>query len=271
MKTKVSLILVVFLLYNAPILFSQCIHKKTAFQIGENIEYEVAYNWGFIWISAGKVSFTVKENTFVGKPVYHFYSYGTSSKSYDWFYKVRDTYQSFVDTSSLLTVWAGRSSSEGGYEVFENYIFDNSTNKLYSTTSTSKIPRRNDTLAITNCLTDVLSAIYFARNIDFSKCKINDKFPIFIVTVAKTYPLYIRYLGKDVVTTHDLHQYNCLKFSAKMVDGSIFKGGEDLIAWVTDDNNHLAVQVEAKILVGSIKANLTKAENTKSPLSSRIK
>ena len=41
-----------------------------------------------------------------------------------------------------------------------------------------------------------------------------------------------------------------------LVKGTIFKGGEDLLVWVTDDNKRVPVLVEAKILVGSVKAIL---------------
>jgi len=44
------------------------------------------------------------------------------------------------------------------------------------------------------------------------------------------------------------------------VAGTIFKGGEDLVVWVTDDNYRIPVLVEAKILVGSVKAVLVGAE-----------
>jgi hypothetical protein len=39
----------------------------------------------------------------------------------------------------------------------------------------------------------------------------------------------------------------------------MFKGDEDAIVWVTDDVNKVPVQVEAKIIVGSVKAILNEA------------
>jgi hypothetical protein len=41
--------------------------------------------------------------------------------------------------------------------------------------------------------------------------------------------------------------------------------------WFTDDQNHLPVQVETKIQVGSVKALLLEAKSLKYPLSSLIK
>ena len=45
-----------------------------------------------------------------------------------------------------------------------------------------------------------------------------------------------------------------------LVEGTIFKGGEDMTIWVTDDGNRVPIMVEAKILIGSVKAIITGAE-----------
>ena len=52
-------------------------------------------------------------------------------------------------------------------------------------------------------------------------------------------------------------EYLCYKFSALLVEGTIFSGGEDMVVWITADANRVPVMVEAKILIGSIKAYLT--------------
>jgi hypothetical protein len=251
------------------ILKSQCYNHNKAYRIGEKIEYEVVYSWGPVWVPAGTVTFEVSGAKYKEKPVFYFHSFGTSYKSYDWFYKVRDYFESYVDTMTLQTLWASRNSIEGSNLVFEDYTFNHSFNKLYATIQTTDIPRRSDTLNLAKCLNDLVSAIYYVRNIDFSKCKINEKIPFWVIIVDKTYPLYIRYLGKEVFTTRDNHKYNCIKFSSKLVEGTIFKDGEDLKVWVTDDENHIALQVEAEILVGSVKAVLKNAENLRNPMSSR--
>ena len=248
---------------------AQCISRNTSFNIGEKIVYDVAYNWQFVWISAGEVAFMVKPANYKGKKVFHFDTYGNSYKSYDWFFKVRDRFQAYADTNTLQTLWAGRNSYEGGYEVFEDYSFQLEQRKVYSAFKTSDKPKMKiDTLNLNVCLNDLCTAIYYARNIDFTKYKVNDKIPIWFITIGKIYPLYIRYLGKEILITRDEKKISCYKFSAKLVDGTVFKGGEDLFAWVTDDNNHIAVQVEAKILIGSIKATLKSYENLRNPFSS---
>jgi hypothetical protein len=250
--------------------FNQCNYKNTSFTIGEKVEYEVAYNWGFIWVAAGTASFEVKSSTYREKPVYYFDSYGSSYKSYDWFYKVRDRFQAYVDTNTLQTLWAQRNTSEGSNVIFEEYQFDHNLKQISSDSKLGDKPVQQNMIKFSFCVTDLLSAIYFARNIDFSKYTVHDKIPIFVLIEGKTYPLYIRYLGKEILTLRDKKQYQSIKFSCKIVEGTVFKGGEDLFVWVSDDSNHLALLIEAKILVGSIKALLKYADGLKNPFSSIV-
>ena len=51
----------------------------------------------------------------------------------------------------------------------------------------------------------------------------------------------------------------------------MFKGGEDLFVWVTDDQNRIPVLVEAKILVGSVKAMLAGSSGLRNPVTAKIK
>jgi hypothetical protein len=250
--------------------YNQCYYKNTSFAIGEKVEYEVAYNWGFIWVAAGTASFEIKDSTYLARPVYYFDSYGESYKSYDWFYKVRDRFQALVDTNNMQTLWAKRNTSEGEHVIFEEYTFDLTQKLIDCRIKEGGEPEKQSTIKYSFCITDLLSAIYFARNIDFSKYKTNDKIPIFVLVEGKTYPLYIRFLGKEVLTLRDNRQFHCIKFSCKIVEGTVFKGGEDLFVWVSDDSDHVALLVEAKILVGSIKAILKKTEGLKNPFSSII-
>jgi hypothetical protein len=51
------------------------------------------------------------------------------------------------------------------------------------------------------------------------------------------------------------------------VEGTVFKGGEDMVVWASDDPGHVPIMVEAKILIGSVKALLNTAEGLAFPLS----
>jgi len=243
-------------------LTAQCVASKLAFKHGEKIHYEVSYNWGVVWVDAGEVWFNTDTLTKDGSTYYFIDSYGQSYKFYNWFYKVNDSFQSEVRVENFLPKWFVRKTSEGGYEVNNRYDYNWDSNTLISATSNSKKPLSIDTLDLLPCSYDVLSAIYYARNLDFEKLTPGEKVPIRFIIDGEFYELFIRYLGKEPKKNRDGKVYDCIKFSALLVEGTIFKGGEDLIVWVTADENKIPIMVEAKILIGSVKAYLTGYENT---------
>ena len=253
------------------VLHAQCFDENFCFREGEDVQYEVYYNWGFIWLNAGFVEFKVKQATYKGKNVYFLDAYGASHKSYDWIYKVRDRYQCYLDKDALKPVWFHRQNYEGGFELDNVYTFDYDKNKVYTATQNSDKPFKRDTLNLPGCVFDVQSLIYYSRNLDFSKLNVGDSVPMMAILDNEFYNLYIRYLGKENVTTKDDKVYHCIKFSALLVEGTIFKGGEDMFVWVTDDRNRIPVLVDAKIIIGSVKAYLVSADGLRNPESARIK
>jgi hypothetical protein len=261
------LILGIFIYLN---LTGQCFNKNFAFKEGESLKYQVFYNWGFIWLNAGFVEFKVKQSSYLTRPVYYLDAYGASHKSYDWIFKVRDHYESYLDIETLRPLWYSQTNFEGGFEVNNRYWFDYDKKKLYVNTENSKKALTKDTLKLQPCTFDLISIVYYCRNLDFSKLKIGDSVPIISIIDNQYFNLYIRYLGKEKIKNKDNIEYNCIKFSALLIEGTIFKGGEDMFVYVTDDLNRIPILVEAKILVGSVKAYFESAEGLKNPLSSKL-
>ncbi|NOZ47787.1 MAG: DUF3108 domain-containing protein [Chlorobi bacterium] len=262
----------VFILFLSSKIFSQCYTTNTAFQFGENISYEVYYNWGFIWLNAGNVYFRVDKAQNQNNVLYHFNSAGNTYKEYDWFFKVRDRYETYVDSAEFKPLQFFRSTSEGGYAVNNKYFFNYSENHIFTITENSDKPLSYDTLNLPKCTFDVLTTIYYARNIDYSQYEINDKIPLSIIIDNELFDLYIKYLGKENYTLRDgITTYRCIKFKPLLVEGTIFSGGENMTVWVTDDKNKIPVMVEAKILIGSIKAIVINMEGLRHEVKAEIK
>ena len=83
--------------------------------------------------------------------------------------------------------------------------------------------------------------------------------------------LYFRYLGKENVKTRNGKEYRCHKVSVYLLQGDFFPEGEKMKVWFTDDQNHLPVQVETEILIGTVKALLLETKSLKYPFTSQIK
>lgn len=248
---------------------SECDSTNDAFSSGEELVYKASYNWGFIWLDAGSVTFTAEKSDHKGNPCYKLSGIGGSFPSYDWIYKVRDRFECWVDSSTLRPYRYIRDVNEGGRIFYNECYFNFNTNKAYCVTKEKKKNPRLDTVNIPSCAFDPLTMIYYARNVDFSKCKVNDTIPITLFLDNVNYNLYLRYLGKDKLKL-DVGTFNCIKFSPKLVEGTIFKGGEGMTVWATDDKNKIPLYVEAPILVGTVKATIIGWKGLKNKMEAKV-
>ncbi|MBS1576197.1 MAG: DUF3108 domain-containing protein [Bacteroidetes bacterium] len=238
-----------------------CGLKNTSFQDGEQITYIVYYNVAGIYVNAGTAVFNAALERMNNRSVYHVIGDGKTNPSYDWIFKVRDKYESFIDTVTMEPLKFLRNVDEGGYKKYENVTFNNSANTAVTTKGVYKVP---------DCIQDVLSAVYYARNIDFNKYKVDDKIPFKMFLDNEVYDMYIRYLGKETIKTK-YGKFKAIKFKPLLVKGTIFEGGEKMTVWVSDDGNHIPVRIESPITVGSIKVDMMSYRNLRYPLSSLLK
>ena len=241
------------------------------FVAGEKITYDVYYNWHFVWVEAGKVSFEVEKEQFEGKPVFHFKSEGRSLTAYDWIYKVREQFESVADATTLLPLSFSRRSFEGDYYAKESIEFDYPNSKIYTETENSDKPLSRGTIDLKGFVLDVQTAVYYARTLDYTVMQPGDKIPFRMIIDGEVFDLYGKYFGIETIENYDGRLYRCHKFAALLVPGTIFSGGEDLFVWITDDQNKIPILVEAKILVGSVKAVFTGAKKLAFPVTSLVK
>lgn len=237
-----------------------CGITNKSFKEGEKLAFKVYYNMGRLWVGAGMAAFNVSTEILNDRKVFHITGDGATLKSYEWFYKVRDRYETYIDAETMLPVKFVRNVNEGGYKIYNNVTFNHKIGQAVSTNGVYKVPA---------CIQDVLSAIYYARNIDYSKYKPGDKIPFSMFLDDEVYNLYIRYIGKEQITTK-YGKFNAIKISPLLIEGTIFKGGEKMMVWVSDDANHLPVRVDSPILVGSVKVDLIGYSNLRNPFTGLI-
>lgn len=263
---------VVCFLFGIPTVFSQtgCVSENTSFLPGEELNYKVIYNWGMIWLESGKATFRVGSAQIKGRTLYVLNGSGSTYPNYDWFYKVKDVFESYVDSATLRPLTTSATIWEGSKREKHNYVFNFQTKKAYTNITRGKNPAKLDTVKTSACTIDVTTAIYYARNIDYSNCKKNDTISISLLLDGKVYPIYIRYLGKEKYNAGNLGYYNCIKFSPLLVEGSIFKGGEGMTVWVTNDKNKIPLYIETPIVVGSIKVKLVSYKGLRNPEEAKI-
>ena len=229
---------------------------NTAFKAGEILSYRLHYGV----MDAGVILMEVKPEVLevAGRKVYHIVGNGYSKGTFDWFFKVRDRYETFIDKDAMLPWMFVRRVYEGGYTINQDYTFNHYTNKVDV--------GGGEKIEIPAGTQDMISAFYSARNLDLTNAKEGDIFTINSIVDKEIWPLKIRYVGKEKITC-DIGTYNCVKFRPIVQKGRIFKSEDDLNVWLTDDKNHVPLRAQAKLLVGSIKLDITSVKNLANPTS----
>ena len=237
-----------------------CSAPNDSFKAGEVLTFKAYYTLAGIYVSAGEATFVVNLERINNIPVYHIVGDGKTYGFYDGFFKVRDRYETVIDTATLQPYKFIRNISEGNYKKNENVTFNQITHTAVSADSVLKIPP---------CTQDVISMLYNARNINFNNYKVNDKIPVVMYLDNEIYNIYIRYLGKENVKTK-YGKFRALKLRPLLIKGSVFEGGEKMTAWISDDQNHIPLRVESALSVGSIKIDMMDNKNPRYPLASLI-
>ncbi len=247
---------------------SPCKMDNESFQDGETMTYKLYYNWNFVWLAAGEVTFRVREK----KDQYHVSAYGSTYKSYEWFYKVRDKYDTYIDKETLLPVISIRDVHEGKYRLYDKVTFDQNRNKAFSLRGKSKEVAELAEYDIEGCMHDVLSIIYYTRNIDFKDYKPGTRLPIKIFMDKEVWPLKVEYLGQEKdVKVKGLGHFNTIKFSPEVISGYVFgEGGAAMTVWASDDKNKIPLIIESPVSVGSVKAVLKEYKGLRYGLESEV-
>lgn len=236
--------------------------SNNTFKAGEQVTYKVYYNWKSVWLGAGEVDFSVKQKFKNNRRYFHLVATGETYTRYDWFYKVRDKYESTVHPETVMPIYYKRDVNEGGYTINNEFFYNREEDSIISHQQNWKTPHHVDTIGVSECTQDVLSAIYYARCIDYDQYEPNDKIPMNIFLDDKEYSIYIRYLGKERIKVKG-SKYETIKFSPLLIEGTIFEEGEGMTVWVTNDKNKIPVLVKSPIVVGSVKAVLKDYEGIK--------
>ena len=223
---------------------------NVAFKEGEILTYRLHYGI----INAGVAVLEVKPEIIdiSGRKVYHIVGSGYTTGATDWFFKVRDRYETYLDKDALLPWLFVRKVEEGGYKFSQSYTFNHYTKKVDV--------GNGEKFDVPLGIQDMVSAFYSARNLDLSQAQEGDVFTLNCFLDKEIWPLKIKFIGKEEIKT-EIGKVRCLKFRPIVQKGRIFKKEEDLNVWISDDKNHIVMRAQASILIGSIKMDITSANN----------
>ncbi|MEW5798013.1 MAG: DUF3108 domain-containing protein [Bacteroidota bacterium] len=249
---------IVLLLLSISLLHGQKAEQQRAFTTGEKLLFDV--NYGFI--TAGYAEMSIPQlDTVLGTTAYKVSFTVRSTPTFDLFFEVRDRYETYLDTTTIVPWKFEQHIKEGKFKRDYVAVFDQRNNRARTDKGEFQIP---------SDVHDIMSAFYYARTIDYSKFKVGQRIHLQNFFKGKTNPLDVKYLGKQKVDV-EAGTFNCIIVEPMVKEGGLFKSEGRILIWLSDDENKIPVKVSTKVVIGSIDAELKEYSGLRNELKAKIK
>jgi hypothetical protein len=241
--------------------------EKLSFQHGEQLTFVANHTWG---LKVGELITKVALKEDGVEPYFQAIASVKTFSFFDIFFRIRDTYEARFRERNLTPLYFYRDIHEGKYTIQNRFNF------IEGHKVDAQITRSNNRIKDTvmqgkACTFDLMTLLYFARNIGISNLKEGELLSLSFVIDEEIHDLFFRYIGKEEKKVSGVGTFRCQKFAATLVAGVVFTGKEEMLIWLSDDNNHLPIWLESPIVVGKVTARISKYEGLKFPLTSKIK
>jgi hypothetical protein len=230
--------------------------ENNAFKLGEVLTFDV--NYGFV--TAGVAEFAIKDvKKISGREAYHITFKVNSLPSFDWFYKVRDRYETYVDVKGIFPWRFEQHIREGDFSHDYSAFFD----------QRREIAKTSDGEAeISKYVHDIVSAFYYFRVLDLSGKKKGDIIKMQNFANNQVYDLDVIYHGKETVTVA-AGTFECHVVEPLVLEGGLFKSEGKIIVYLSNDELKVPVLVKTEVVVGAIDAELSSYKGLAGELSAK--
>jgi len=232
-----------------------------AFQAGEMLRFKGSYFTSSLWADLAEIKLDVSELNSDGKSLYTIKAVASTYSNYDSFFKIRDLYQTWIDTKEVKPYIFKRNVDEGGYKFNMKYVIKRSSLQAKYEYQHDE-DKKSSVIKITEDTQDLVSVLYYVRTLNFEKMALNKTITIPVLVGEKIENIMIKYKGKETVKTETFGSKLCFKLGI-YVNNSTLTNKETNNIWLTADKNKIPVQVKAEIPAGSIQLRLVEAKGIK--------
>ena len=220
MKTRTILLtLLLAFSYLSPLTthhcFAQCGIDIIAFKSGEELSYDLYYNWKFIWMKVGTAQMDTKMTKFEGKDAWKSYLITRGNSKLDKYFTMRDTLLSYCNPD-LSPLYFRKGAREGDrYYVDEIwYSYPNSFCQLKKHRIAADGEHTWKTSTYKTCIYDMMSIFLRARNFDGAKMKKGEVIPMPISDAKSLTNSWLEYRGKETFKMNESKEkFRCMVFS----------------------------------------------------------
>lgn len=241
------------------------------FQAGEELIYDLYFKYGLINTKAGVSTLTTTSQKYNGVDAYKMVMTAKSSGVVNKMFSINDTLSAFT-TKDLQPLAFVKNAKEGGDHTLENltYSYKNGTTSVHAKRVKNGTLRFDETITAQSCIYDLVSVVFYARTLDYSKMKKGDEVRVDFLSGKKKGYMLIEYQGLETIEANDKKKYSCMKLVLSVVSPNkdTFEDKEESMkVFLTNDNNRMPVRLDSKLKFGSTRAMLKGYKGNKYPVS----
>ncbi|WP_298221239.1 DUF3108 domain-containing protein [Flavobacterium sp.] len=223
---------------------------------GEKFVYAASYNMSGLMTQLAQVTMETETVKTSKNTLLHLNCEARTFSKWDTFFKIRDSYESYVNPVTLKPSLYKRDILEGTFTKKEKYIFKGNT--IECTLKRKNMAESKSAFQIGPNTSDVVSTIYLLRNIDFSKMKPGQIKSFTVVFDQKEMGVSAKYMGTETVNAGNLGKKLCYKVSIGAKTNKL-RGTDKNIIYLTADAAKVPALIQFSIPVGTGQMTLTNA------------
>ncbi|WP_254846588.1 DUF3108 domain-containing protein [Hymenobacter sp. CRA2] len=238
--------------------------RNDSFQRGEVMQYKVHYGL----INAAEATIEVSDDLHKvnDRPCYKATVTGRTTGSFDMFLKVRDTWRSYIDTTSILPQRFFRNIEENNYRKRETVDFDHYKNMVaVESHKKNKNDVKHASFKVPDNVQDLVSGFYFLRTLDYSNRRVGEQIKVQGFFDDEVFDMTVKYMGRQNVETK-AGVIRAIRLTPRMPKNKLFRGEDAISVYLSDDRNKIPVLFEAEMFVGSVKIDMYKCSGLKNKL-----
>ncbi|MTI33410.1 DUF3108 domain-containing protein [Xanthovirga aplysinae] len=231
---------------------------KKKFSQAEMFKYRVFL--GFFG-NAGEATIVLNPGVhdYNGQSCYKAEVYGKSSGLWSAFFRIRDNWGAYFDTTTLLPVKSYRNIEEGKYRKYESVDYHQDKKSLVlknfkePTHENQKMELEQE---VPFEVYDLVSGAFYLRALDYDQMQKGDTLNVKGYLDKETFSFNIIFDGRTTVKTR-IGKFKAFKLTPIMPDNKLFKGENAISVWISDDINKVPLKVKAEMFVGSVGIEIT--------------
>jgi len=219
------------------------------FGVGERLEFDISFEF----VLGGHAIMAVESvQQFDGYDCFVIASSARSTRTVDYFYKVRDRIESWRDVDSGFSRKFVKNLHEGKHKYTKRVEYFPETGIAYL--FEKKSPKIPDTLEVIGHIQDVLGAFYELRTRPLFA---DSTVWIDVHDIRERYQLGVKIYGKEKIKV-PAGEFNCYKIEPMLESSGLFRRKGNMEIWITDDEYRMPVLMKSWLYFGRVFAKLNR-------------